>query len=110
MTLTLSQRTIVSADRKSKNEKSKHGGCLSGVSNNVSFVEENFCRLSEVIQESLEVIKLNQPDPVIIARFYNPTKEAPIDLNKTILMLVFAFYRFLIIKKISLLVILTYPG
>ena len=105
--LTLSQYNIVSADRKSENEKFKHGGCQIGVSNNASFDEVNFCHLSDVIQESLVVIKLNQPEPAIIARFYNPTKGSPIVLNKTILMLVFAFYQFSLIKKIPLRVILT---
>ena len=43
---------VVRADRKSKNETSKHGGCLIAVSNNFSFTEVDIRHLSEAIQES----------------------------------------------------------
>ena len=95
----LSQYIVVRADRKSKTEKSKHGGCLIAVSNNVSFTEEDIRHLSEAIQESLVVIKLNQTEPAVIAPFYYPPKEAHMDLNKTTLMLFFAFYQFSLIKN-----------
>ena len=75
--LLLSQYNVVRADRKSKNEKSKHGGCLIAVSNNVSFTGVDIRHLSEATQESLVVIKLNQPDPAVIALFYNPPKGSP---------------------------------
>ena len=63
--LLLSQYNSVGADRKSKNKKSKHGGCLIAVSNNVSFTEVDIRHLSEAIQVSLVVIKLNQPEGLI---------------------------------------------
>ena len=72
--LLLSQYNVVRADRKSKNEKSKHGGRLIAVPNNVGFTEVDISHLPDAIQESLVVIKLNQPDPAVIALFYNPPK------------------------------------
>ena len=54
--LLLSQYNIFRADRMSKNEKCKHGGCLIALSNNVSFTEVDICHLSEALQESLLVI------------------------------------------------------
>ena len=72
-----SQYNVVRADRKSKNEKSKHGGCLIAVSNNVSFTEVDISHLPDAIQESLVVIKLNQPDPAVITLFNNPPDGSP---------------------------------
>ena len=75
--LLLSQYSVVRADRKSKTETSKHGGCLIAVSNNLSFTEVDIRYLSEAIQESLVLIKLNQPDPAVIVLIYNPPKGSP---------------------------------
>ena len=57
-------------------------GCLIAVSNNVSFTEVDIRRLSEAIQESLVVFKLNQPDPAVKALFYNPPKGSPFRSHK----------------------------
>ena len=75
--LLLSQYNVVRADRKSKTEKCRQGGCLIAVSNNVSLTEVDISHLPDAIQESLVVIKLNQPDPAVIALFYNLPKRSP---------------------------------
>ena len=56
-------------------KKPKHRGRPMAISNNVSFTEEDIRHLSQALRESLVAIKLNQPDPTVIALFITHRKR-----------------------------------